>query len=373
VSNGIFSRRRHHPIFKEDAAETLVSTQTLSPPSTVDLGGKLARVVLAFLLFLQGAILTLWALSWVSDELSGRGVVHVPYPAWAGAALFLILFGAAVRANWVAAAGLWLSARGQGGRIGPTKINAAWTAVVVNAALVPGLALVATLAGSLNTVDVGNLFWFVVWGGAIAAWLGFFALRPPFRWAGWRTVTKAAVACLVLLVGAGIMFRDQRIGFADSLGAYFFPGTSSSAGCVGVPDQACAARVALDADGTVAWIPEPAAFATGASGNSLVASDHQAHQTLASTDGIVIHVDSGVTSVPDEVCGSGGCAQARAVHIGHRTMVVHWGPAKGAGAVAVATWTHGGTSFFLSATDPNGPVDVAWFADVLRSVNYATP
>jgi hypothetical protein len=48
----------------------------------------------------------------------------------------------------------------------------------VNAALVPGLALAATIAGpSPESVDIQNLLWFVVWGGAIAAALAFFSLR----------------------------------------------------------------------------------------------------------------------------------------------------------------------------------------------------
>jgi hypothetical protein len=357
-----------------DATEAHVSTQTLSRPSTTALGGRVARAALAALLFLQGGILGLWALGWASDELSEHGVFRVPYPAWAGAALFVVLFGAAVRATFISGAALWQCAWGRDSRMGPTKINAAWTAVVVNAALVPGLALVATLAGpSPKTVDVQNLFWFVVWGGAIAAWLAFFALRPPLRWAGWRPVTKAAVMCLVLLVGAGIMFRDQRVGFADSLPAFFFPGTTSSAGCDGVPDEVCAARAALTADGTVAWIPEPPGFLVGSSGNSMVAADHEAHQTLESTDGATIRLDSGVPAAPGELCGNGGCAHTRAIRVGHRTVVVHWGAADGTGAVAVASWTRGATKFSLSATDPDASIDLAWFSKVLRSVRYATP
>lgn len=351
-----------------------MSTQTLSRSSTTALGGKVARAALAALLFLQGGILGLWALGWASDELSEHGAFRVPYPAWAGAALFVVLFGAAVRATFISGAALWQCAWGREGRIGPTKINAVWTAVVVNAALVPGLALVATLVGpSPKTVDVQNLFWFVVWGGAIAAWLAFFALRPPFRWAGWQAVAKAVVVCLILLAGAGVMFQDQRIGFADSLPAYFFPGTTSSAGCDGVPDEACAARAALNADGTVAWIAAPPGFVVGSSGNSMVGSDHQAHQTLKSTDGVVIRLDSGAPAGRDELCRAGGCVHTRAVRVGHRTLFVHWGTADGTGAFAVASWTHDGTRFALSAADPDGAVDLAWFTKVLPSVRYAQP
>jgi hypothetical protein len=164
------------------------------------------------------------------------------------------------------------------------------------------------------------------------------------------------------------MFRDQRIGFADSLPAYFFPGTTSSAGCDGVPDEVCAARAALNADGTVAWIAAPPGFVVGSSGNSMVGSDHQTHETLESTDGVVIRLDSGAPAGPHELCRVGRCVHARAVRALHRAVIVHWGTTDGTGTVSVATWTHGGTRFSLSAADPDGSVDLAWFTKVLRSI-----
>jgi hypothetical protein len=352
-----------------------VSTQTLSRPSTTAVGGRVARAGLAILLFLQAAILGLWALRWASDELSQRGVFHVPYPAWAGVALFIVLFGGAVRATLIAGVALWQCAWRREGRIGPTKINAAWTAVVVNAAFVPGLALVATLAGpSPKTVDVESLFWFVVWGGAIAACLAFFALRPPLRWAGWRPVAKAAVVCLVLLVGAGIMFRDQRVGFANSLPAFFFPGTNSAAVCHGAPDEGCGARAARSADGLVAWVPAPPEFSVDPSQESMIVSGHRVHETLESVpDGALVRLDSGVPAGPDELCGSGDCVHRRTVRVGRRMVTVRSGVTEGTGSFAVTSWTRGGSRFSLAAVDPARPVDLIWFTSVLRSVRYATP
>jgi hypothetical protein len=359
---------------KEDSDAT-VSTQTLSRPSTSAVGGRVARAVLAALLLLQGAVLAMWALSWVGEELSEHGISHVPYPAWAGVALFLVLFGGAVRATMIAGVALWQCAWGTRAWIGPTKVNAAWTAVVVNAALVPGLALVATLAGpSGKTVDVQNVFWFVVWGGAIAAGLGFFALRPPLRWAGWRPVAKAAIACAILLLGAGIMFRDQRIGFADSFTSYFFPGTADSSLCVGEPDDACATRAARAADGRVAWVPAPEGFVVDPAQESMTVSGHHASETLESTvGGAVIRLDSGVATGPIDQCGESECAHQRAVRVGRRTVVVHWGAADGGDGFAVAVWTRADTRFSLTAEDPSGQVDVGWLTDVLRSVRYAAP
>jgi hypothetical protein len=237
-----------------------------------------------------------------------------------------------------------------------------------------GLALVATVAGPLpRTVDVENLFWFVVWGGAIAACLAFFALRPPLGWAGWRPVANAAIACFVLLVGAGIMFRDQRVGFADSFPAFFFPGTSSAAVCHGVPDEGCGARAARSAGGLVAWVPAPPGFGVDPSRDSMLVSGHQVHETLESTSGAVIHLDSGVPTGLDERCRSGACTHHRAVRVGRRTMVVRWGVAGGTGGFTVASWAHGGSRFLLEAVDPKGSVGPVWFTSVLRSVGYATP
>jgi hypothetical protein len=351
-----------------------VSTQTLAPPPTAHvatLGAKVTRTALAVLLFLQGAVLTLWALSWASEELSEHGLLHVSYPAWAGAALWVVLFGAAIRATIVAGVAVWQTAWGSPGQIGAKKVNAAWTAVVVNAALVPGLALAATLAGdSPEAADIQNLFWFVVFGGAIAAGLAFFALRPPLRWAGWRHVTKAVVACVILLVGAGIMFQDQRIGFADSLRSYFFPGTTASAACPGLPDETCAARAARQAGGPVAWVPAPTGYGLPGRSGSLVVNGHQATESLRSSiDGSLLHLYTNATG--SSLCVDGTCTHRRAVRVGHRTIVIHWGFATGAGYVAVANWSQDGRQFSLSTRLPDHPVDLRWFANVLRSIQYA--
>jgi hypothetical protein len=129
----------------------------------------------------------------------------------------------------------------------------------------------------------------------------------------------------------------------------------------------------MNAEGTVAWIAAPPGFVAGSSGNSMFGSDHQAREALESTDRVVIRLDSGVPAGHDELCRAGGCVHSRAVRVGHRAVIVHWGTADGTGAVAVANWTHGGTRFSLSAADPDGSVDLAWFTKVLRSVRYAQP
>jgi hypothetical protein len=352
-----------------------VSTQTLTPPPTTRVaavGGKVARTVLAVLLFLQGAILAAWALSWAGDELSEHGLVHVSYPAWAGAALWVVLFGAAVRATVVAGFAVWQAGWGPAGKIGASKINAAWTAVVVNAALVPGLALAATIAGpSFESRDIQNLFWFVVWGGAIAAALGFFALRPPLRWAGWRPVTKAMIACMILLIGAGIMFQDQRIGFADSLRDWFFPRPTASWPCLGAPNPSCAGRAARSVGGTVAWLQVPTGFAVE---ESLFVDGEATTETLRSTtSGAFLRLETNVPSGSGDLCRGGACAHHhRAVRVGNRTVTVRWGFTQGPGDFAVATWSRGGRPFSLTSNNPYGPVDLAWFENVLRSVQYAT-
>lgn len=353
-----------------------MSTQTLVPPPTTraaEVGGKVARTVLALLLFLQGAILAAWAFSWAGDELTEHGLVHVSYPAWAGAALWVVLFGAAVRATVVSGIAVWQAAWGPVGKIGASKVNAAWAAVVVNAALVPGLALAATISGaSFESRDVQNLFWFVVWGGAIAACLAFFALRPPLRWAGWRPVTKAVIACLILLVGAGIMFQDQRIGFADSLRDWFFPRPTAAGPCLAAPNPSCASRAAHSAGATVAWVPVPTGFAID---ESLFVDGHTTTETVRSTtNGALLRLESGTPGAPNELCGDGACAHHhRAVRVGNRTVTIRWGFAQGPGDFAVATWGKGGRVFTLSSINRYGPVDLAWFANVLRSVRYATP
>ncbi len=351
-----------------------MSIQTLTPQTPLAATSvKVARTALAVLLFVQGGVLALWALAWASTELSDHGLLHVSYPAWAGAALWVVLFGAAVRATVVAGVAMWQAAWGPVGKIGASKINASWTAVVVNAALVPGLALAATIAGSSpETADIENLFWFVVWGGAIAAGLAFSSLRPPMRWAGWRPVTKAVAACAILLLGAGIMFQDQRIGFADSFRSYFFPGHVTAGPCPGVPNAACVGRAARTAGGLIAWVPAPAGYGVGSSEAPLLVQGHGGVETLRSADGTVLRLFSNVTSDSASPCKDGGCTH-HAVRADHQTIVVRSGFVGGQGNFALATWKRGSLRFSLRIDSASSPVDLAWFTQVLRSVRYATP
>ena len=97
-----------------------MSTQTLAPPPTTRVAatwpGRWRGAALAVLLFVQGGVLALWALAWASDELSDHGLLHVSYPAWAGAALWVVLFGAAVRATVIAGVAMWQAAWGPRGQ-----------------------------------------------------------------------------------------------------------------------------------------------------------------------------------------------------------------------------------------------------------------
>ena len=353
-----------------------MSIQTLAPKTPLAAtSAKVARTALAVLLFLQGGILALWALSWAATELSDHGILHVSYPAWAGAALWVVLFGAAVRATVIAGVAMWQSAWGPVGKITAGKVNAAWAAVAVNAALVPGLALVATVAGSSpEAADIKNLFWFVVWGGAIAAGLAFCSLRPPMRWAGWRHVAKAVVACAILLLGAGIMFQDQRIGFADSLRTFFLPGHVTSGPRPGVPNAGCAGRAARTAGTVIAWAPAPAGYSTGPSEAPLFVDGHSAVESLRSTgDGTSLHLSSNQTGGRANPCKAGACTHRLAVHANHQTIVVRSGFATDQGNFAYASWKRGREQFSLVIAKASDPVDVAWFTQVLRSVQYAAP
>jgi hypothetical protein len=182
------------------------------------------------------------------------------------------------------------------------------------------------------------------------------------------------VACLILLVGAGIMFRDQRIGFADSLRDWFLPRPTTSSPCLGVPNAPCAARAARAAGGLIAWVPAPTGFAVGHFEDSLFVYGHRTYETLRSTtDGAVLRLGSNVPSGPDKLCENGACTHRRAARVDNRRITVRWGFANGTGDFAVASWTQQGRRFVLSTTDPYGPVDLAWFANVLRSVQYASP
>jgi hypothetical protein len=181
------------------------------------------------------------------------------------------------------------------------------------------------------------------------------------------------VACAILLVGAGIMFQDQRIGFADSLRSYFFPGTTASAACPVLPDEACAARAVRQAGGVVAWVPAPTGYGLAGRGGSLVVHGHQATETLASSiDGSLLRLYTNAAGL--NLCGDGACTHRRQVRVGHRTtVVVRWGFSNGTGYVAVANWAREGQRFSLSTGNPNHPVDLRWFGNVLRSVQYARP
>jgi hypothetical protein len=337
-----------------------------------EFAGKVARAALALLLFAQGAVLALMGIGWALLEFSRPDLLEVPYPAWAGASLYGLLFGAAAAASSVAAVALWQVGWGRGHLVGPRKVAWVWAAVVVTALLLPGSELAIATYGinaDLTTSDL--LASIVVWGG-MSACTALYALRKPLRWAGWKPITIAVAGVVVVVTGTAIMVHAQRQTLLDSF-HNLSPRPSSNEMCAGQPNDGCASHAARMRGGVVAWIPMADTYESDF-GDALLVYGHRAYEVLRSTsDSARLELFTNDGAAADRFCADGGCSHRRTVRVGGLPVLVQWGFSTESGDFAVADWSYEGFHFSLYADNLYHAVDRAWLVDVLRTVHYAHP
>jgi hypothetical protein len=355
-----------------------VSTQTLPQPRTAGLGakaGKVARAAIALLLFAQAIVFALVAAGGAIAAFGDRTYLDIPYPAWAEAIFYLIVFGAAAAATLIAGVALWQIAWGRGHRVGPRKRAGVWIALVVTALVFPGLEFVlATYSVNAEGAMPSDILSLVVLCGGLAACLAVWGLRSPLGWVGWKPVALAVAGSLVLLTGVAIMESAERHALIDSITHVFPPTPNSYPVCGPVPNERCAATAAMRRHGVVAWMAPPATYEGDLGFSALLVARGRAYQDLQSTaDGARLKLVSNVPPGVNWYCRDGECTHHRTVRINGKQVTLFWGFSSGSGDFAVADWSRGGVRFALDAENPYHPVDQDWFVSVLRSVRYAQP
>src|ERR1051325_2385295 len=203
-----------------------------------------------------GGIDVAWLIPRVYDVAHIPRIAHVSFLPWVPAALDAILASVVAAAGVGAAMGLWQDAWGRGRQVGRLKVQAAWTALLLQAACALFLILGAdSPLGEVRIAPVAFLALGVVMAGMIVV------LRSA-AYLGLRWIRILAAALVVLLAAGGAVLGERAYAahaatralntpVLPALPARAYP--PESVVCAGSVTRSCARTAASRTGLTGAW------------------------------------------------------------------------------------------------------------------------